>query len=30
MKWAEEEIRRTIPLKIATNNLKYLSVTLSK
>jgi hypothetical protein len=29
-KWAEKEIRETIPFKIVTNNIKYLSVILSK
>ena len=29
-KWAEKEIRETSPFTIATNNIKYLGVTLTK
>ena len=29
-KWAEKEVRETIPFKIATNNINYLGVTLTK
>jgi hypothetical protein len=29
-KWAEKEIRETIPFTIVTNNIKYLGVTLTK
>jgi hypothetical protein len=29
-KWAEKEIRETTPFTIATNNIKYLGVTLTK
>ena len=29
-KWAEKEVRETTPFKIATNNIKYLDVTLTK
>ena len=29
-KWAEKEIRKTTPFTIATNNIKYLGVTLTK
>jgi hypothetical protein len=29
-KWAEKEIRGTIPFTIVTNNIKYLGVTLTK
>jgi hypothetical protein len=28
--WTEKEIRETTPFTIATNNIKYLGVTLSK
>ena len=30
VKWAEKEIRETTPFSIATNNIKYLGVTLTK
>jgi hypothetical protein len=29
-KWAQKEVRKTIPFKMATNNRKYLGVTLTK
>jgi hypothetical protein len=29
-KWAEKEVRETIPFTIATNNINYLDVTLTK
>jgi hypothetical protein len=29
-KWAEKEIRKTMPFIIAANNMKYLCVTLTK
>ena len=29
-KWAEKEVRETVPFTIAINNIKYLGVTLTK
>jgi hypothetical protein len=29
-KWAEKEVRETAPLRIATNNIKYFGVALTK